>query len=168
MGIVTPLQRVTCSQSIRRHICPPVLVALSRWDRTVGTCKNAKRQWNADNSMPSGGNCNILTYVPLLSYKTSSVSHNSIRHAVQYKRPVATWPPPPMGVASLVYYLGPTLWVGQCMGLDHVHAWSVRPSHCVLGSQYMVTCIWILTASVPNFHLHFHLSLSLQCSNISC
>jgi len=25
--------------------------------------------------------------------KTASLSHNSTRHAVQYKRPVATWPP---------------------------------------------------------------------------
>ena len=35
--------------------------------------------------------------------KTVSLSHNSNRHVVQYKRPVATWPP--MGVVSLVYYL---------------------------------------------------------------
>ena len=31
-----------------------------------------------------------------------SLSHNSNRHAVQYKRQVATWPP--MWVVSLVYY----------------------------------------------------------------
>jgi len=36
---------------------------------------------------------NILTYVQILSIKTVSLSHNSNRHAIQYKRPVATWPP---------------------------------------------------------------------------
>jgi len=46
---------------------------------------------------------NILTYVPILSYKTASISHNSNWHAVQYKRPVATWPS--LGVVSLVYCL---------------------------------------------------------------
>jgi len=35
--------------------------------------------------------------------KMASLPHNSNRHAVQYKRPVATWPP--VGVVSLVYYL---------------------------------------------------------------
>ena len=46
---------------------------------------------------------NILTYVPILSYENGILSHNSNRHAVQYKRPVATWAP--MWVASLFYYL---------------------------------------------------------------
>jgi len=41
---------------------------------------------------------NVLTYVPILSYKKASLSHNSNRHTVQYKRPVATWPP--MGVVN--------------------------------------------------------------------
>ena len=39
-----------------------------------------------------------------LAIKTASLSHNSNRHAVQYKRPVATWSS--MGVVSLVYYYG--------------------------------------------------------------
>ena len=46
---------------------------------------------------------NILTDVPILNYKMASISHNSNRHAVQYKRPVATWPP--LEVVSLVYCL---------------------------------------------------------------
>ena len=46
---------------------------------------------------------NILTYVPILSYENGILSHNSNRHAVQYKRPAAT--SAPMWVASLVYYL---------------------------------------------------------------
>ena len=37
------------------------------------------------------------------SVQPVALSHNSNRHAVQYKRPVATWPL--MGVVSLVYYL---------------------------------------------------------------
>ena len=36
---------------------------------------------------------NILTYVPILSYKYGVTIPYSNRHAVQYKRPVATWPP---------------------------------------------------------------------------
>ena len=31
-----------------------------------------------------------LTYVQILSLETASLSHNSNRHAVQYKRPLAT------------------------------------------------------------------------------
>ena len=46
---------------------------------------------------------NILTYVPILSYKMASISHNCNRHAVRYKRPVATWSP--LGVVSLVHCL---------------------------------------------------------------
>ena len=57
---------------------------------------------------------NILTYVPTLSYKTASISHNSNRHAVQYKRLVATWPP--LGVVSLVY----------CLHCDVVNSGSLR------------------------------------------
>ena len=33
---------------------------------------------------------NILTYFPILSYKNGEITHNSNRHAVQYKRPLAT------------------------------------------------------------------------------
>jgi len=36
---------------------------------------------------------NIISYVQILSYEKAPLSHNSNRHAVEYKRPVATWPP---------------------------------------------------------------------------
>jgi len=32
---------------------------------------------------------NILTYVLISSYKNDTITRNSIRHAVQYKRPLA-------------------------------------------------------------------------------
>jgi len=32
---------------------------------------------------------NILTYFPILSYRNGVITHNSNRHLVQYKRPLA-------------------------------------------------------------------------------
>jgi len=75
-------------------------------------CMHASRSWS--------------TLYPTSKFwvmKTASLSHNSNRHAVQYKRPVATWPP--MWVVSLVYYLHCGLQHPQCRHNQIRHAWLI-------------------------------------------
>ena len=77
---------------------------------------------------------NILTYLPILSYKNGVITHNSNRHAVQYKRPPAAGDNIGDNGSRFTGLLF-TLWLANCgKGQNLKQKWSGIPIRMYAGS----------------------------------